>query len=67
MASYNLSGPALAPPEGVTPNFDNPPNGNAVASTSLILMMVISTLCILIRLYGKVYMTRKVHIEDSKF
>ncbi|KAF4491189.1 hypothetical protein CGGC5_v002569 [Colletotrichum fructicola Nara gc5] len=38
-----LASPALAPPEGVTPNFDNPPNQNDLAwavTTALVLMIL---------------------------
>lgn len=66
MASFDLSSPAMAAPDGITPNFDDPPNGNSIASASLILMMVISTLCILLRAYGKVYLTKKIYTEDGK-
>lgn len=65
MASYNVSVPALAPPYGITPNFDNPSNGNGTASASLIIMMVITTLCILLRLYGKVCLMREIHPADG--
>ncbi|CAJ2512966.1 Uu.00g010850.m01.CDS01 [Anthostomella pinea] len=64
MASIDLSGPALAPPAGVTPNFDNPPNSDGTAQVALILMMIISTLCIILQGYSNVYLTRKLHTED---
>ncbi|KAH9893054.1 hypothetical protein F4778DRAFT_749438 [Xylariomycetidae sp. FL2044] len=56
--------PALAPPDGVTAQFDNPPNGNGIALSSLIVMMVVSTACVLLRAYGKVYLTKKIQPED---
>ncbi|KAI1337555.1 hypothetical protein F5Y15DRAFT_425598 [Xylariaceae sp. FL0016] len=64
MAAMNLSAPALAAPDGVTPNFDDPPNGNGVASAAFILMMVISTLSVALQAYGKVWLTKKVHLDD---
>lgn len=60
---YNLSAPAMAPPVGVTTNFENPPSRNAEGRALLALMMVISTGCILPRGWAK-WLTRMVHIED---
>ena len=61
----NLSVPALAPPRGVIPNFENPPNGNTTASVAFIVMMVVSTLCLVVRAYGKLYPRRMVYFEDG--
>lgn len=62
----NRSAPALAPPRGVIPNFENPPNGNTTASVAFIVMMVVSTLCLVVRAYGKLYPRRMVYFEDGK-
>ncbi|KAJ5754433.1 hypothetical protein N7533_003976 [Penicillium manginii] len=40
-----LAAPALAAPEGVTPDFENPPNRNGLAWFVTTLCMVISTAC----------------------
>lgn len=62
-----LNGPAMAPPEGETSDFTNPPNENPLAIGVLVTMIVISTLCVLIRLYARVYLLRKVQLEESEY
>lgn len=62
-----LNGPAMAPPTGETSNFSNPPNENPLAIGVLVTMIVISTLCVLIRLYARVYLLRKVQAEESEY
>ncbi|KAK7714070.1 hypothetical protein SLS64_004167 [Diaporthe eres] len=59
-----LNGPAMAPPAGETSNFTNPPNENPLAIGVLVTMIVISTLCVLVRLYARVYLLRKVQAEE---
>ncbi|KAK3382593.1 hypothetical protein B0T24DRAFT_645274 [Lasiosphaeria ovina] len=46
-----LAGPALAPPPGVTPNFKNPPNNNALAHGVMAACLAVSTLCLLLRIW----------------
>ncbi|KAH8689592.1 hypothetical protein BGW36DRAFT_412363 [Talaromyces proteolyticus] len=60
----DLNGPALQPPEGVTPNFDNPPNNNRLAYIVLTLCAVVATICLLLRLYARVILLRKIQIEE---
>lgn len=59
-----LDGPALAPPEGVIPQFDNPPNNNALAHGVLSACVAISTVCLLIRAYARVFLFKQLKIED---
>ncbi|KAK0119463.1 hypothetical protein ONS95_010911 [Cadophora gregata] len=59
-----LSTPALAPPPGVTPNFNEPPNKNALAWFVTTTCMVVATLCVLLRGYAKIWLTRKIEIEE---
>ena len=59
-----LALPALAAPAGTTANFDNPPNQNGLAWFVTTFCMVVSTLCLFIRLYAKVWMTKKPGIEE---
>ncbi|OQE07488.1 hypothetical protein PENVUL_c013G07687 [Penicillium vulpinum] len=61
----DLNGPALAPPDGVTPNFDNPPNNNALAIGVLSACAAVSTICLFIRAYGRIWLLRKVQIEEA--
>ncbi|KAF2997010.1 hypothetical protein E8E14_004206 [Neopestalotiopsis sp. 37M] len=65
MASFNLSGPALAAPAGVIPNFEDPPNRNGLAIASFIAMLVIATVCLVLRCYGKFFVAKKMNIEDG--
>lgn len=45
----DMDGPALAPPDGVTPNLDNPDNKNWLAWFVLVFLSVTSTICVLLR------------------
>ncbi|KAI0392628.1 hypothetical protein F5Y17DRAFT_435669 [Xylariaceae sp. FL0594] len=47
-----LARPALAPPDGVTANFENPPNMNTLANGVLVAGIVLASLAILIRLHS---------------
>ncbi|KAK1855253.1 60s ribosomal protein l36 [Colletotrichum chrysophilum] len=60
-----LASPALAPPEGVTPNFDNPPNQNDLAWAVTTACMVIATLCLFLRCYARLWIEKKVRIEEA--
>ncbi|KAI3336082.1 hypothetical protein F4824DRAFT_509910 [Ustulina deusta] len=51
--------PAASPPPGVIPNFDNPPNNDGLAIAVIISSIVITTLAVLIRVYSKVFCTRR--------
>ncbi|KAK7749268.1 hypothetical protein SLS62_008237 [Diatrype stigma] len=51
---YDLYGPALRPPEGVEPNFDNPPNGNLLATTVIYISVALVTIFVFVRLLAKV-------------
>lgn len=59
-----LNGPAMAPPPGEVSDFSNPPNENPLAIGVLVTMIVISTFCVLVRLYARVYLLRKVSLEE---
>lgn len=59
-----LAAPALEPPPGVTADFDNPPNQNGLAWFVTTFCMVISTLCLFVRLYAKVWVRRETRIEE---
>ncbi|EQB58540.1 hypothetical protein CGLO_01210 [Colletotrichum gloeosporioides Cg-14] len=59
-----LASPALEPPEGVTPNFDNPPNQNGLAWAVTTACMVIATLCLFVRCYARLWIEKKVRIEE---
>ncbi|KAI1384386.1 uncharacterized protein F4822DRAFT_432933 [Hypoxylon trugodes] len=59
-----LDTPAMPAPEGVTPVFDNPPNQNSLGITVLTVCLVISTVCVCLRAYARVYLLRKVQVEE---
>lgn len=59
-----LNGPAETPPEGVTPDFTDPPNGNREALAIIIVCMTLATLAVIGRLYSRAVLVKKLHIED---
>lgn len=59
-----LAQPALEAPAGVTANFDNPPNRNHLAWFVTTFCMVIATLCLFLRGYAKLWIARKVGVEE---
>lgn len=61
------NGPALAPPPGVVPNFDNPPNNNPLAIGVITACAAVSTLCLVLRGYTRVFLLKKVQIEEGMF
>ncbi|KAK8191963.1 hypothetical protein HDK77DRAFT_62183 [Phyllosticta capitalensis] len=60
-----LAQPALAAPEGVTPDFDNPPNENALAWFVTTFCMVVATTFFLFRLYGRIFVDKKFRVEEA--
>lgn len=62
-----LAAPALDPPPGVDPEFDNPPNGNNLAWGVTTFCMVVATLCLLLRAYGRLWLERKVFVEEGMY
>lgn len=62
-----LDGPALAPPPGVTPNFVNPPSFFTFSVVVVTLCLLFSTLAICMRMYTKLYIIRRVVLEDYVF
>ncbi|KAK1783185.1 hypothetical protein QBC45DRAFT_447946 [Copromyces sp. CBS 386.78] len=59
-----LSLPALEPPPGISPNFDDPPNRNGLAYFVTTFCLVVSTLCVFIRLYARVWIEKRARIEE---
>ncbi|KAI9159185.1 hypothetical protein HJFPF1_07193 [Paramyrothecium foliicola] len=60
-----LYGPALKSPPGVQSNFENHSTGNKLALAVIIVCLVISAVCILLRFYSRVVVVRRVRIEDA--
>ncbi|KAI8631911.1 hypothetical protein F5Y19DRAFT_422503 [Xylariaceae sp. FL1651] len=59
-----LNGPALAPPPGVRPNFDHPPNQNNLALAVTTICLSVSTTAFVLAAYAKLCCVKKVHFED---
>ncbi|KAI1384281.1 uncharacterized protein F4822DRAFT_434219 [Hypoxylon trugodes] len=59
-----LDGPAGPPPEGVIPNFVNPPNKTDLSYAITTICLAITTFLVVTRLYAKTYCTKDVHIPD---
>ncbi|KAI0378117.1 hypothetical protein F5Y04DRAFT_262452 [Hypomontagnella monticulosa] len=60
-----LEGPALPPPEGVTPNFKNPENQNGPALFLCIFAIVVSTIVLMGRFYVRLFYAKKLHFIDA--
>ncbi|GAB1319242.1 Rhodopsin domain-containing protein [Madurella fahalii] len=59
-----LAAPALAPPEGVVPNFDHPDNRNTLAVFVFTFCTIVATLCLLLRVYARFWVERKLQLEE---
>ncbi|KAI0535409.1 hypothetical protein GGR58DRAFT_443285 [Xylaria digitata] len=53
-----LNSPALAPPAGIEPNFENPPNRNSLGLGITITSLIVTTLVILTRLHSWIYVMK---------
>lgn len=62
-----INGPALAPPNGTTPNFQHPPNQSIIAEVITPILVAVVTTLVLLRFCSKVLVQRSVHIEDGKY
>lgn len=63
-ATIDLNGPLLPAPDGVTAQLDNPPNDNGLALGVLITCVAIPTISVIIRIFQRIIMPRKLQIED---
>ncbi|KAI0386376.1 hypothetical protein F5Y04DRAFT_121175 [Hypomontagnella monticulosa] len=59
-----FDGPAGPPPEGITPNFVDPPNKTAASYAVTSICMAITTFLVVIRIYAKAYCLRDIRIPD---
>lgn len=59
-----LEGPAIPPPPGVEPSFDNPPNKREIGWIIISLCSTLSIAGIALRLYAKVVVFKRLKIED---
>ena len=58
--------PALQPPPGVLPNFNDPYNTDSTINGTLGICIAISSIFVLLRLYTKLYIIRKYGWEDCQ-
>lgn len=61
-----LASPAMAAPDGVTPDFDNPPNRNVLAMFVQTFCTVLATIFLCLRLYAGVWKKREIRPEDGR-
>lgn len=61
-----LNGPALAPPDGVIPNFDNPPNQTYIGAAVVPICLAATTIAVLLRVYARIFCVKKVGLPDGK-
>jgi hypothetical protein len=60
-----LQGPAMQPPDDDPPQFDNPPNQNAFGIAIVTLCLVITAFCFLVRAYSRIFILRRIRLEDG--
>ncbi|KAH7026716.1 uncharacterized protein B0I36DRAFT_415395 [Microdochium trichocladiopsis] len=60
-----LGSPALAPPPGIDPQFDSPPNQNGLAYGITTALSIILSVCVAIRLYARIGLERQFRVEDG--
>ena len=61
-----LEGPALRPPLGILPNLVDPPNQNELGYGLLYSCAAICAIVVAVRLYAKLFRTKKMDIEDCE-
>lgn len=61
-----LNGPALAPPAGVIPQFDNPPSHRTASIAIPTACLIVSTTLVAMRLYTSIRIIRQVDIADCQ-
>ncbi|KAI5922875.1 hypothetical protein F4810DRAFT_671807 [Camillea tinctor] len=61
-ALYNE--PGFPPPDGITPNFDNPSNDNTLGLCAVIICLVLATLAVVLRGISRLFYTKRLELED---
>lgn len=62
-----LDGPAMAPPPGVLPNLNNPPNHNAMGITFGAICVAVASIAFIFRIYCQTRVLKKWRVEDCTF
>lgn len=60
-----MNGPAMKPPKGIVPNFDNPPNSNTEAIAVITICTVLVFIFTLLRAYSRLFVAKKPRIDDG--
>jgi hypothetical protein len=61
-----LDSPALEPPPGVESNFKNPSNRNDLVIGMTTFCVFLATTFVLIRAYSRLYVLKRIQVEDGK-
>jgi hypothetical protein len=56
--------PAMEPPEGVQPNFEDPPNHNELGFATVTPAFTVAAIVVLLRVYAKVRIIKRLDLED---
>ena len=64
---HALNQPVLPPPPGVMPNFTNPPDHGKLQIVVTSLLLGVTVLFLLNRVYMKVFIVKKYTWDDCKF
>jgi hypothetical protein len=56
--------PAATPPDGITPNFVNPPSVGYQQTTTNIVVLVIMIIVVLLRLYTRIFIVKSFGYDD---
>ncbi|KAL2288654.1 hypothetical protein FJTKL_03347 [Diaporthe vaccinii] len=56
--------PAITPPPGVVPNFDDPPNSNTMALVIISVCLAVTTIAMVLRFYSRWAVVRMVQWQD---
>ncbi|KAI0849725.1 hypothetical protein F5Y00DRAFT_261171 [Daldinia vernicosa] len=56
--------PAMEPPLGVVPNYDNPPNQNKMVLAVVSVCLIVSSIAVILRFYLKLAVLRKMQLQD---
>lgn len=60
-----LASPAMQAPDGITPNFDNPPNENVLAWIITSFCMAVGSIFFLLRLYARGWKNKEIRTEEG--
>ncbi|KAI0552506.1 hypothetical protein F4679DRAFT_534337 [Xylaria curta] len=59
-----LDGPAIPPPAGVVPNFDERANGDGIAVFAIFLCTIAASIAFILRIYARFWKLRQQHFGD---